>query len=337
MSLKQTVLKLAHSSGLSSLARRATAKQLRILCYHGLWITPGFEFGQCTFISPEQFESRMARLKRSGLPVLPFDEAVDRLQDGTLPDAAVAITIDDGWLSTYTHMLPVLERYQLPATLYATTWYSGKDLPVINVAVEYFAAASGRPKAVAAEQIARIEALPIGERLGALRSLGSEFGIDEAWLELKQFHVMSPEQFVEARARGLDVQLHTHRHINVTTQIDALMHEVAENRRFLAAALGDVPLAHFCYPSGTYHPDAPSLLAACGIRSATLVEPGLNPPGSDPYALRRLLDGRNVTDAEFDAYLSGLLSCAEPLRALIPGGRRSYGHEPSTEMSIAAE
>jgi hypothetical protein len=50
-----------------------------------------------------------------------------------------------------------------------------------------------------------------------------------------------------------------------------------------------------------------------------------------------LLDGRNVTDAEFDAYLSGLLSCAEPLRALIPGGRRSYGHEPSTEMSIAAE
>jgi peptidoglycan/xylan/chitin deacetylase (PgdA/CDA1 family) len=137
MSLKQTVLKLAHSSGLSSLARRATAKQLRILCYHGLWITPGFEFGQCTFISPEQFERPDGAVEAVGLPVLPFDEAVDRLQDGTLPDAAVAITIDDGWLSTYTHMLPVLERYQLPATLYATTWYSGKDLPVINVAVEY--------------------------------------------------------------------------------------------------------------------------------------------------------------------------------------------------------
>src|SRR3569623_2804120 len=109
MTIKQTVLKLAASAGLALAARRSTRRQLRILCYHGLWVTPGYQFGECTFFAPEQFEARMARLKRSGRPVLPLGEAVERLGDGSLPDAAGVITIDDGWGSTFTHMLPVLE------------------------------------------------------------------------------------------------------------------------------------------------------------------------------------------------------------------------------------
>jgi peptidoglycan/xylan/chitin deacetylase (PgdA/CDA1 family) len=317
MSLKQSVLTLARSAGLSSVARRATAGHLRILCYHGLWVTPGHQFGDCTFISPEQFEARMARLKRSGLPVLPLGEAVDRLAEDSLPEAAVAITIDDGWVSTFTHMLPVLERYELPATLYATTWYSGTELPVVNMAVAYFKAAAGRPELDVAATIAQIEALALTDRLAALRELGASLSLDEAWLELRQFHMMSTDELAEAHRRGLDVQLHTHRHINVEKQIDALPREISENREFLASAIGPIPLTHFCYPSGTYHPRAPSLLAASGVRSATLVELGLNAPGGDLYGLRRLLDGRRVTDAEFDAYLSGLLHLAEPLRAML--------------------
>jgi hypothetical protein len=56
------------------------------------------------------------------------------------------------------------------------------------------------------------------------------------------------------------------------------------------------------------------LLAANGIRSATLTKTGLNAPGSDRYALRRFLDGRRVSDFHFDAYLNGLLHYALGLR-----------------------
>ena len=317
MFLKQGILTLAEATGLAAAARRATASHLRILCYHGLWVIPGYEFGDCTFISPEQFESRMARLRRSGLPVLPLGEAVDRLEEGTLPEAAVAITIDDGWVSTLTHMLPVLEAYGLPATLYATTWYAGRALPVVNVAVDYLRQAAGRldidPQAVAAD----IEALPVDDRLDALRRFGAELGVDEAWLEHRQFNIMSAEEFAEASRRGLDVQLHTHRHIDLATQVDALPGEIDENRAFLREAIGDAPFVHFCHPSGSNHPKVRSLLAAKGVRSATLVEEGLNPPGADPLALRRLLDGRRVTDAEFDAYLYGLLHYTAPMSGLL--------------------
>ena len=317
MFLKQAVLAAARATGLSALARRASGAQLRILCYHGLWLTPGCEFGDCTFISPRQFEARMARLKRSGLPVLPVGEAVERLAAGSLPRAAVVITIDDGWVSTFTHMLPVLEAYGLPATLYAATWYAGRALPVVNVAVDYLRAAAGRPDVDRDAVIAAIDALPVAQRLDALRRFGAMLGVDEAWLELRQFNIMSAAELAEAHRRGLDIQLHTHRHIDVATRIDELPAEIAANRAFLAAAIGEARLEHFCYPSGASHPGARALLAANGVRSATLVTEGLNAGDADPYALRRFLDGRRVGDAEFDAYLSGLLHYASPLRGLL--------------------
>jgi peptidoglycan/xylan/chitin deacetylase (PgdA/CDA1 family) len=318
MSLKQTILRLARVTGLSAAARRATRGQLRILGYHGLWVTPGYQFGNCTFIAPEQFEARMAQLKRSGQPVLPLGEAVDRLAAGTLPDAAVAITIDDGWVSTFTHMLPVLESLELPATLYATTWYAGRDLPVVNVTVDYLIAASGRRGVDRAAKISAIDSLPVDQRLDALRTLGGELGVGEAWLELRQFNIMSAGEFAEAHRRGLDVQLHSHRHIDIRAHVDSLPRELDENRAFLAQALGEVPLDHFCYPCGTNHPRARGLLAASGVRSATLTDEGLNAPGADPLALRRFLDGRRISDEEFDAYLSGVLHYTGSLRALLP-------------------
>ena len=323
MFMKHTFLTMAQSAGLDHVARKVTRSRLRILGYHGIWVTPGFEYGNCLFIPPEQFEKRMAWLSKSGLPVLPLAEAVDRLDEGSLPDSAVAITIDDGWVSTFTHMLPILEKYSLPATLYATTWYAGRDLPVVNVAVDYLRAASGRADIDGPAKIAEIEALPVEQRLPALRAFGAELRVDEAWLETRQFHIMSGAELAEAHRRGLDVQLHTHRHIEVDTQIEDLPAEIEENRAWLRGAIGDLPFDHFCLPSGATHPKARSLLAASGIRSATLVTPGLNPPGADPYALHRFLDARDISDAEFEAYLSGLLYYLKRLGTLLPrGGRR---------------
>src|SRR5690242_3261097 len=142
--IKAFLLKTAQRSGSFSLACRWSHKSLRILAYHGLWTIPGYQYGDYLFIAPTQFERRMVWLKHSGYPVLPLAEAVERLADDSLPDNAVAITIDDGWASTYTHMLPVLERLELPATVYMTTWYSKNQIPIINVAIDYLLARAGR-------------------------------------------------------------------------------------------------------------------------------------------------------------------------------------------------
>jgi hypothetical protein len=68
------------------------------------------------------------------------------------------------------------------------------------------------------------------------------------------------------------------------------------------------------------------VLAAKGIRSGTLVTRGLNDAETDPLALRRFLDGRSISDAEFDAYLSGVLHYTDKVRRLVrrPSSRGKY-------------
>ena len=132
----------------------------------------------------------------------------------SLPDHAVVITIDDGWSSTYTHMLPILETLGLPATVYVTTWYSEHQLPVVNVAVDYLLKRAGQSPDARSAIVAEIEQQSsLAQREEALRERAARLGTTtEEWWEGRQFHVMSADEIREADRRGLDIQLHTHRH-----------------------------------------------------------------------------------------------------------------------------
>jgi peptidoglycan/xylan/chitin deacetylase (PgdA/CDA1 family) len=329
--MKQRLLRIAKATGGFELARRATSSRLRIVGYHGLWTTPGYQFGDYVFITLEQFERRMVWLRNSRYAILALDEAIEALAKRRPVRNGVVITIDDGWQSTYTHMLPVLEHLRIPATLYVTSWYVDHRAPIVNVAVNYvlecsklpsftWTDAEGRRLTVelgstverqmqAARLNRRLEHLPsLADRLDALREICVAAEVPtEPWWSGGQFHLMSREEIRDAHARGLDIQLHTHRHRSVQAHLATLADEISENRLVLGEACSTDHFTHFCYPSGFYSPQAEKILSSLGIRSAVLSEAGLNRAGSDPYALRRLLDGRSVTDEAFEAYLSGAL------------------------------
>jgi peptidoglycan/xylan/chitin deacetylase (PgdA/CDA1 family) len=337
---KVALLTLMKGLGLFALARLLTRRSLRVLCYHGVWETPGFAYGDRAFISPEQFAARMAWLKASGYPVLPLDEAVDRMRAGTLPARAVAITIDDGWASTARHMAPILAATSMPATVYVTTWYVQAQLPIFNKALDYVLQASpqteidlssldihglsgfglirlGTPAErlrLALDLYAAMQKVPLDQRLTCLHAVAQAAGVAlEPIMTSRQFHLMAPAEIADAHASGIAIELHTHRHIDINTQIDDLAAEVEENRAILRDIVPSAPLRHFCYPSGTYHPQADEILQRHGIVSATLIDFGMNPPGANPYRLRRFVDGRSVSPIEFEAYLAGVLDLIDPL------------------------
>lgn len=329
--IKQHLLRLARITGGFALARLALPRHLRILAYHGLWTTPGFQFGDRLFISPEQFEQRMHWLKRSRYSILDLDEAVDALVNKKICKNSVVITIDDGWRSTYTHMLPILEQFGFTATVYVTTWYVDNQSPILNVALNYVFQRSTVPNfawrvpghtefevQLRDEQSRRIAALEVNrvlqqlpstaERLQELREICRLADVPtEPWWSEGQFHLMNREQLRHAQHRGLNIQLHTHRHKVVVADDDVLAGELSDNRSFLAEVCGSDQFYHFAYPNGRYDAAAANVLVNAGIRSAVLTDHGLNLAGSDPYALRRFLDGRSVTQAEFEAYMCGAL------------------------------
>jgi len=348
--VKQLALYLAKAVGLFALSRWLTRDRLRLLCYHGVWLGGQPHYGDCLYMSGERFERRIKLLGRLGYPVLPLNEALERLRNGTLPDCAVAITIDDAWHSTYARMLPVLRQHGLPATVYVTTYYVAARTPVLNVLIGYMvtrAAALPEPaqlfpddpqaalqasranRSQLAEMLsARIDALPhLDARKAELARIASLFAFDlETVIADRRFDLMTEEEIRGAHADGFDIQLHTHTHRMHGFDPAKIAADVERNRRELARILQAPPetFVHFCYPSGAYTEQVFSALQQIGVRSATTTDFGLNGRDSDPMALRRILDCESMSDLDFDARLCGFWTLVQRLRT---AGRVTPGNE----------
>lgn len=84
---------------------------------------------------PDLLRRRFELIKRHACAVLPINEAVERLYNGTLPKKSVVITFDDGNYDFYRRAFPIIKEFNFPATVYLTTFYSQYNKPVFNVAV----------------------------------------------------------------------------------------------------------------------------------------------------------------------------------------------------------
>lgn len=340
--MKQTVYKISKYIGLFAVCKWLTRKHIRILGYHGIWLGDG-HFGNFLFMSPDKFASRMSKLNEMGLPVLSLNDAVIGMEEGTLPDCATVITIDDGWHGTYKHMLPVLGKYEFPATLYVTTYYSGKQMPVFNVALQYLFKVTNaqffdaKKLNIGYEMLvdlissteksnfitflqAYADQLPTEEeRQQLLVLLTKELGLSYAAIvESKLFHLANEGELEEMASKGVDVQLHTHRHRVLDRDLDCLEKELLENKVRLDLVSKN-PLVHFCYPSGIYNESAWPILKKLGMATATTTEPGLANKKSHMYALPRVLDGQEVSDLEFEAEISGFCEVKRRLLKCLRG------------------
>ncbi|MEO8485307.1 MAG: polysaccharide deacetylase family protein [Betaproteobacteria bacterium] len=99
----------------------ASFQTVPILCYHRF----GPRANNLT-VTPAAFEAQMRFLRENGYTVVSMQRLVDFL-DGkvALPKRSVAITIDDGYRSTYEIAWPILKKYGYPATVYLYTDFVG--------------------------------------------------------------------------------------------------------------------------------------------------------------------------------------------------------------------
>lgn len=312
--IKLAAYRFANRIGLFSLADRAAANDVRILCYHGVWRVDDDFPGDAMFIRASTFERRLDVLLDHGYRVVSLDEAVAALRGEAEPlRKAVVITIDDGWLGTYEDMLPSLLARDMPATLYCDTGNLLSGLPIANVLVDYVRAAhtaGGLSNSAEAAYAASLDMdQPLASRWAACRSFADEISVDLApYVESGTFSYMTPANLRDAADRGLDVQLHTHNHTLRQFDEATIAEEIGENRRRLSEILGraEKDLKHFCYPSGVHATSAFPVLERLGVRSATTCELRLATPRDAIQALPRILDNGAASDVEFLAELAGV-------------------------------
>jgi peptidoglycan/xylan/chitin deacetylase (PgdA/CDA1 family) len=326
--LKLGALRIAGAVGLNShlLDSAWRRHRLLILCYHGVSLSDEHEWGPALYLPPALFRERMQTLRRMNCAVLPFGHALARLYAGNLPPRAVALTFDDGSYDFYKVAWPILREYELPVTLYLTTYYSAYNRPVFDVMLPYLLW-KGRlrslawpeflPAPVVLDERGRGQArssirdcvlkaeLSAEEKDRVLADLAARLEVDYADLCAKRIlHLVTPAEAGELAAAGVDIQLHTHRH-RVPLQRDLFLKEIEDNRRAIAA-VSAAPAVHFCYPSGLCRPEFREFLRSAGVDSAVTTEPGLAEIRTDRYALPRLGDVSTMTPLEFSGWVSGL-------------------------------
>ena len=105
--------------------------KVSILLYHRL----GPTVPNTMTVTTTDFEGQLKTIKTLGYTVIPLKDLLRKLKDPTvvLPERAVVLTADDGHRSVYTDMFPLIQRYNIPVTLfiypsaisnapYALTW-----------------------------------------------------------------------------------------------------------------------------------------------------------------------------------------------------------------------
>jgi len=329
--LKRAALRAAQSAGVFRLAAGSgwRRRRLLILCYHGISIDDEHEWNSSIFITPSRFEARLRLLRDARCAVLPLAQALDGLHAGELPDRAVAITFDDGFFDFFCQACPLLRRYELPATVYLTTYYCDYNRPVFDVACSYLlwkgrgavvetdgllgprrrldlTTGQGRASATSAvKDFARQNRLSAEEKDQLAERLAGRLGVDyQRLLGERILHLMTPQEVARLAEAGVDVQLHTHRH---RTPLDrALFHrEIQDNRRRILEMTG-ARADHFCYPSGFHRPEFLPWLAEQNVTSATTCQPGLATPSSHRLLLPRLVDHSQLSQVEFEGWLAGV-------------------------------
>ena len=100
--------------------------RVAILMYHSIAASSTASLRDLT-VDPSQFDEQLAALRGAGARLVGVDEVPGLLAGHAHADGGptVAITIDDGLADVATDALPVLARYDAPATLFVPTAFVG--------------------------------------------------------------------------------------------------------------------------------------------------------------------------------------------------------------------
>ena len=224
--MKELTARLLCAAGIGALARRRRRGQLTILMFHGVEaqrLSP-----PCWHVLDVAKLRRQLNFVRRRFHVLPLDEALEQLRNGTLPDRAATVTFDDGTRNLATHAAPVLRSLGLPAAIFLVTGPMGSaealwpdrlwlafanatlhevDLTGLGLGTRSLRSAADRGETYGLA-VHSMKELPDEERITRLEALVAILGAERD-TEPGPFQLLSWDE-ARAVARDADVTLYPH-------------------------------------------------------------------------------------------------------------------------------
>lgn len=304
--------------GADRLLWKTSARQLRILCYHGVcedrvagepWI-PGY------FVAESAFHQQL-RYLRECANVLPLAEAVVRLRENTLPERPVTITFDDGYANNLSLAYRLLKELHMSATVFLASAYteSGELYPFLKLNLLRLYSR------VDFQTAPEYKSSPLQDVLA---------WTDPKWPEVynrltkDQVETLRPltiQEVQDADSDLIEFGSHTHTHCILRNETaERRSEEICESIRKIASWTGK-SVRLFSYPNGErrdFGEQDRKVLRSEGIEAAVTGIPGSNKSATDPLELRRFPVGLYHDYAGFRAEASGL-------RAMLLAARAGFG------------
>lgn len=283
-------------------AHRGGVQRLSIFIYHRVLPVPDPLFpGE---VDAAQFDAQVRWITR-WFTVLPLQDAVRRLYDGSLPPGAAAITFDDGYADNLHQAAPVLRRHGACATLFVATgfldggcmWndriiesvrrtvHESLNLPAILAEPLPLQSVPQRQAAIA-QLIRRLKYLPMPERDAAVAAVAKA-----ADVTLPTDLMMTSADLQRWHADGQQVGAHTVNHPILARLDAATAHDEISRGRGALENLLDIPISLFAYPNGRpgedYLPEHVEMARTLGFEAAVSTTWGAATARCSPFELPR--------------------------------------------------
>jgi peptidoglycan/xylan/chitin deacetylase (PgdA/CDA1 family) len=323
--LRYGLLWFLRATGGFALGRLLTRRAVMIIGWHGVSLEREHDRFASLFISPESMRRRLAFLQKH-YTVIDLDELTRQHLSGQFEPRQVVLTFDDGFENFAAAAVPLLREFNMTATNYLVSEYLDTRLPNYRMIVrDLVRLAPARDRAMtlphgtsiaAGAGIGTLESAALKEfdalerstavRARYVEALAQVFGVNLAPLiERRVWHCMTPDTVRTLAEEGFAMQLHTHQHFNVVDHADIAGEQVRLCREAVERTTGK-SAPHFCYPSGRWTKSIWPTLEREGVATATTTRSGPNFPATPLLALRRLMNGEDRTQLEFEFELSNL-------------------------------
>jgi len=264
------------------------------------------------------FRKQMEFLKQN-FPIISLDQVASGSYAGSGEKYSVAITFDDGYRDNFLKAFPVLNKLEMPATIFLATGYiEAGELPwydqiswafKLTTRPRFSLADVGGPESALNQRSEVLQAM--GKTLAWLRTIDDEKRrtfIPRIFVELgvsAGLSVPNPmlswDEIKQMSKQKITFGAHTISHPALSRTNGARLEtEIVGSKSKIEEAL-DLPVLHFAYPFGQpsdVSDEAKKIVQRAGFSSAVTTVWGFNRPGDDLYDLKRFSPRSNAWDSD---------------------------------------
>lgn len=331
---------------------RATSAKFAILCYHRIG-TGGIPY--YSELPTAEFEKQMRFLRRH-YRILSLQQLVREISDPKSKAQGVAVTFDDGYRGLYTEALPILTKYQIPATVYLIgaametgqpAWYDKIFLAMQVFPKEFFEIQLDTPRrlslpsrqariSAAIEIVTHLRTVPDAERRARCIEIEHQVALPADALAER---MLNWTQVKEMQKAGISFGAHTMTHpVLSRLPLPEAERELRDSKQLIENRL-QTPALDFAYPFGhawDCSADVEHLAARVGFRSAVTTTWGVNRTGANPFALRRPQIGQDGSLSMFAFQMNQLFLRNEEPLGVDPALRQNSALSTANESAAMA-